>query len=104
MENTNTLVQKQTQRGSLFARLTGSARTYSQADVDKIVARAKELGASKGLSYKQGHLRLSTYSEPHGAEALAMLLVNGWHGKYDLIYATQALIEFLSPNTGLDGK
>ena len=66
--------------------------------MDVIVARAKELGASEGLAYKQGHLRLSIYSEPHGPNALAMLLVNGWRDKYDLIYATQALIEFLSPN------
>lgn len=70
-------------------------RTFTQDDVDVIVARAKELGASDGLIHKQGHLQLSRYSEPHGALVLAMLIINGWDGKYDLICATQALIEFI---------
>jgi acyl carrier protein len=69
---------------------------FTQEDVDKIVARAKALGATDGLTHKQGHLQLSSYGEPYGPETLAMLIVNGWDGKYDLIYATQALIEFLS--------
>ena len=70
--------------------------TFTQADVDAIVARAKQLGASDGLTEKQFHLQLSMYGKPHGAEVLAMTLVNGWHNKYDLIWATQALIEFLT--------
>lgn len=71
-------------------------RRYIQRNVDQIVARAKELGAGSGLDYKQGHLQLSSYAEPWGAEVLAMLIINGWHDKYDLIHATQALVEFLS--------
>lgn len=69
--------------------------TFSQADVDTIVARAKELGTGPGLCFKLGHLKLSNYAEPHGPAELAMLLVGGWDEKWDLIHATHALIEFL---------
>lgn len=72
---------------------------FTQEDVDKIVARAKELGASDGLTNKQGHLQLSSYGEPYGPFALAMLIVNGWDAKYDLIHAMQAVIEFVSEKT-----
>jgi len=72
--------------------------TYTQSDVNSIVRRAKELGAGDGLDYKNGHLQLSIYGKPHGAEVLAMLIVNGWHDKYDLIYATQAVIEHFQHN------
>jgi acyl carrier protein len=70
--------------------------TFSQADVDAVVARAKELGAGPGLCFKLGHLKLSNYAEPHGPAELAMLIVGGWDEKWDLIHATQAVIEFLS--------
>lgn len=67
--------------------------TFTQKEVDAIVKRAKELGASDGLVHKNHHLKLDMYAEPHGPEVLAMLIINGWHDKYDLIYANQALIE-----------
>lgn len=76
--------------------------TFTQADVDAIVKRAKELGASDGLTEKQGHLQLATYGG-NGPEALAMTIINGWHGKYDLIYATQALIERLNALLSAEG-
>lgn len=69
--------------------------TYTQKDVDSIVKRAKELGAEDGCTYKNGHLKLNIYAKPHDAMVLSMLIINGWHDKYDLIAATQALIEFL---------
>ena len=71
---------------------------YTQKDVDSIVRRAKELGVGTGCIQKNGHLKLAIYSKPHTAETLASLIINGWHGKYDLIYATQALIEHLEQN------
>lgn len=72
--------------------------TYTQKDVDSIVSRAKKLGASNGCDYKKGHLKLQSYAKPHTAETLASLIVNGWHSKYDLIAATQAVIEHLEQN------
>jgi len=80
---------------------------YTQEDLDKIVARAKELGASDGLTYKNGHLKLDSYCKPHNAEVLASVIINGWHGKYDLIYAVQSLIEHLErplPTTATDAS
>tara|TARA_R110002074_G_scaffold385855_1_gene567287 strand:+ start:695 stop:961 length:267 start_codon:yes stop_codon:yes gene_type:complete len=72
---------------------------YTQKDVDSIVRRAKELGAEEGCTHKSGHLKLAIYAKPNTAAALATLIINGWHGKYDLIYATQALIEYLERTT-----
>lgn len=68
---------------------------FTQDDVDKIVKRAKELGAGDGLDYKNHHLKLEMYSEPHDESVLAMLIINGWHDKHDLIAATQALTEYV---------
>jgi hypothetical protein len=71
-------------------------RTYTQKDVDSIVRRAEELGAEEGCTYKNGHLKLHIYGAgPHTAATVASVIINGWHDKYDLIYATQALIEHL---------
>lgn len=73
-----------------------SKPTYTQTDVDSIVRRAKELGAEDGCTHKNGHLKLHICGEgPHTAETLASLIINGWHDKYDLIYATQAVIEHI---------
>lgn len=67
--------------------------TVTQEDVDKIVARAKALGAGPGLTHKQGQFSLDNYAKPHGIHILSMLIINAWDGKYDLIYAMQAVIE-----------
>lgn len=67
----------------------------TQKEVNGIVARAKELGAGEGLTHKQGLFQLDTYGKPHDLETLAHVLVNGWHGKYELIYAMQAALEFM---------
>lgn len=66
----------------------------TQKDVDLIVRRAKELGASEGLTYKNGLWDINSHGN-QDLEALATLLINGWHGKYDLIYAAQAALEFM---------
>jgi hypothetical protein len=71
---------------------------YTQKDVDSIVRRAKELGAEDGCTHKNGHLKLEIYGKPYTAATLASLIINGWHDKYDLIYATQAVIEHLEHN------
>ena len=71
-------------------------RTFTQADVNMIVARAKELGAGPGLTHKMGQFQLSNYAEPHNPHVLAQLIVGGWEEKWDLIWATHALIEFLA--------
>ena len=64
-----------------------------QPDIDKIVARAKELGAGEGLVHKQGLFQLKGYEKPWTWEVVAGVLVNGWHGKYELIAAMQAALE-----------
>lgn len=70
--------------------------TFVQADVDAIVARAKTLGAGPGLAFKLGQFKLSNFAEPHDSHVLAHVIVGGWDEKWDLIWATQALIEFLT--------
>jgi hypothetical protein len=67
----------------------------NQRAVDGIVTRAKELGAGEGLIHKQGLFQLSGYCKPYTLEILANVLVNGWHGKYELIAAMQAGLEFI---------
>lgn len=74
--------------------------TFTQADVDTVVARARELGAGPGPCFKLGHLKLSNYAEPHGPEILAQMIVDGWDEKWDLIHAIQALIEFMHERRG----
>lgn len=74
--------------------------TFCQADVDAIVARAKELGAGLGLAFKMGQFKLSNYATPHDASVLAQLIIGGWEEKWDLIHATHALIEFLTKRGG----
>jgi hypothetical protein len=72
---------------------------FTQKMVDVIVYRAKELGASEGLTHKQGQFVLSNYGE--NDYSMASLIVNAWDGKSDLIFATQAVIEFLQSKISL---
>jgi hypothetical protein len=66
----------------------------TQEIVDKIIKRAEDspFGLNEGLTYKQGHLQISTYADKD-LDALAMLLVNGYHSKYDLISVFAAALK-----------
>jgi hypothetical protein len=73
---------------------------FTQEDIDGIVARAKAFGAGEELNYKQGQFRLSQYEGfcadgDYPMHPVAALLINGWDGKYDLIHAVTALMEFM---------
>ena len=68
---------------------------FIQAEVDQIVARAREFGAGEGCIHKQGQFSLANY-ENRGAFDLALVLVGGWTHREDLIYAFRAAIEVLS--------
>jgi hypothetical protein len=70
--------------------------TITQADVDEIIKRARESNYGLGLSHKQNHLQISTYED---LDALALLLINGWDGKYDLISAVAAALKVVEEKT-----
>jgi hypothetical protein len=65
-----------------------------QALVDKIILRARlsEYGLSPGLDHKQGHLKIDGY-ERQDLGALALLLVDGFDEKYDLVSVFKAALE-----------
>lgn len=75
----------------------------TQEDVDEIIRRAREshYGLGEGLSYKQHHLEISMY-EPQDLDALALLLINGWDGKYDLISAVAAALKVVAEKAAID--
>lgn len=70
----------------------------NQALVDRIVKRAAEsdFGLGEGLTHKNGHLQLDAYAEPYTTDTLAMVLVNAYHAKYDLISVFAAAMEELT--------
>lgn len=71
----------------------------TQELVDKIIAKAKasDYGLSDGLTHKQDHLQISAYARAD-TDALAMLLVNGYDDKYDLISVFTAAFKLLVPD------
>lgn len=74
----------------------------SQVIVDKIIARAKtsDCGLSDGLNYKKNHLQINQYAK-QDLESLALLLVNGYDEKYDLVSVFRAALEIISELTPL---
>lgn len=78
--------------------------TVTQALVDRIIARAKNsnYGLSEGLSHKLGHLQIRQYSPPN-LDSLAMLLVNGYRDKYDLISVFSAAFQEIEAELAVQG-
>lgn len=69
---------------------------HGQALVDSIVARAKELGATDGLTHKgKCQFNMKQSSGIGYQDKIAHALVGGLRDKYDLIWMVQALIEHL---------
>lgn len=66
----------------------------TQQDVDEIVAKAKAstLGLSDGLTHKKGHNQIKQHAKPD-LDALALLLVDGYDEKYDLVSVLRAAFE-----------
>lgn len=69
----------------------------TQEIVDQIIARAKKssYGLGEGLTHKNGHNRIDQF-HPQDLEALALLLVNGYDAKYDLVSVFQAALEIIA--------
>jgi hypothetical protein len=68
-----------------------------QALVDQIYARANE--TRFGIGTPKTELDLDAYGKPWTLETLALVLVNGFHDKYDLVSIMQAALEEISENT-----
>lgn len=71
--------------------------TVTQEFVDRIIARAQasDYGLGEGLTHKQGHLKIDQYN-PQDLNALALLLVNGYDEKYDLVSVFRAALELVA--------
>ncbi len=82
----------------LSAKVDKPLNEFTQADVDSIVRRARELGSGKGCDHKSGQFNLGMYHMRSPEESLGYLLVNAWEGKRDLIHAVTALIEHFTGN------
>lgn len=69
----------------------------TQELVDRIIKRAKasDFGLSDGLGYKHGHLDIKQYAQ-QDLTALAVLLVNGYDAKHDLISVFAAALHELT--------
>jgi hypothetical protein len=69
----------------------------TQEIVDQIIARAKKssYGLGEGLTHKNGHNKIDQY-HPQDLEALALLLVNGYDEKNDLVSVFQAALEVIA--------
>jgi hypothetical protein len=76
----------------------------TQQDVDAIIAKAKasDLGLGDGLTHKQGHNQISQHATPD-LKALALLLVDGYDEKYDLVSVFGAALQHVREKSLIEG-